>query len=75
MAGQEAEEPILKGSLQRAATAILTPSRTVLAVAVGGPLLVARGVWWVLDQAADEGERQLERLGGLWSRRGSVSHD
>ena len=37
-----------------------------------GPVLLARGLSWVLDHAGEEGERPLERIG---SRRASVSQE
>ena len=37
------QAPTLKGSLRRAATAILSPPRTALAVALGVPVLLVRG--------------------------------
>jgi hypothetical protein len=67
----EGGPPLLR-SLRRAAAAILSAPRAVLALSLGGPLLFARGVWWIFDHASEEGERQLERLR---SRLASVSQD
>lgn len=49
-------------TLERAVDELVAGPRALLAVAVGGPVLLVRGLRWVLDNASEEGERQLERL-------------
>jgi hypothetical protein len=49
-------------TLKRAVEEFVAAPRAVLAVALGGPVLLARGLRWVLDNASEEGDRQLERL-------------
>ncbi len=77
MAGEKSEESIsiaqrLRERLRSGTAAILSPPRMVVVISLGGSVLFARALRNAFDQAAEEGERQLERfngsLGGATSR-------